>query len=172
MLIYWHGRIRGKVNLTIIDEEEAITKLIEQREISPPVLRLIGESLGRCAEVGSKEVPRVVVGWDERPANNLLANHLTVGLNIAEFEVIHIGLCATPALHYATILFEAEFGCMITASHNPVEDSGLKIFSKYGYKTTPEFELELSRNAISLSQEEREIDSIDNRAAKPTHRLA
>ena len=167
--------IRGKVNLTIIDEEEAITKLIEQREISPPVLRLIGESLGRCAEVGSKEVPRVVVGWDERPANNLLANHLTVGLNIAEFEVIHIGLCATPALHYATILFEAEFGCMITASHNPVEDSGLKIFSKYGYKTTPEFEMELSHNAISLAQEEREIDTIDNeRLSQPTvsHDLA
>ena len=80
--------IRGKVNLTIVDEEEAITKLIEQREISPPVLRLIGESLGRCAEVGSKEAPRVVVGWDERPANNLLANHLTVGLNIAEFEAV------------------------------------------------------------------------------------
>ena len=167
--------IRGKVNLTIVDEEEAIKQLIEQREISPPVLRLIGESLGRCAEVGSKEAPRVVVGWDERPANNLLANHLTVGLNIAEFEVIHIGLCATPALHYAAILFEAEFGCMITASHNPVEDSGLKIFSKYGYKTTPEFELELSRNAISLSQEEREIDSIDNeRLSQPTvsHDLA
>ena len=77
--------IRGKVNLTIVDEEEAITKLIEQREISPSVFRLIGESLGRCAEVGIEETPRVVVGWDERPANNLLVNHLTVGLNIAEF---------------------------------------------------------------------------------------
>ena len=92
----------------------------------------------------------------------MLAGHLTVGLNIAEFEVIHIGLCATPTLHYATLFFDADFGCMITASHNPVEDSGLKIFSKYGYKTTPEFEQELSRNAISLSQEERELDSIDS----------
>ena len=52
---------------------------------------------------------------------------------------------------------------MITASHNPVDDSGLKIFTKFGYKTTPEFELELSRNAISLSQEEREIDQIDGK---------
>jgi phosphomannomutase len=136
---------------------------------------LIGESLGRSAELEPSKKPRVVVGWDDRPANNMLAGHLTVGLNIAEFEVIHIGLCATPTLHYATLFYDADFGCMITASHNPVEDSGLKIFSKYGYKTTPEFEQELSRNAISLSQEERELDSIDTeKLSQPSisHELA
>ena len=167
--------IRGKVNLVTVDEEEAIYRLIEHREFSPPVLRLIGESLGRSAEFEPNKKPRVVVGWDDRPANNMLAEHLTVGLNIAEFEVIHIGLCATPTLHYATLFFDADFGCMITASHNPVEDSGLKIFSKYGYKTTPEFEQELSRNAISLSQEERELDSIDTeKLSQPSisHELA
>ena len=167
--------IRGKVNLVTVDEEEAIYRLIEHREFSPPVLRLIGESLGRSAELESSKKPRVVVGWDDRPANNKLAGHLTVGLNIAEFEVIHIGLCATPTLHYATLFYDADFGCMITASHNPVEDSGLKIFSKYGYKTTPEFEQELSRNAISLSQEERELDSIDTeKLSQPSisHELA
>ena len=167
--------IRGKVNLVTVDEEEAIYRLIEHREFSPPVLRLIGESLGRSAEFEPNKKPRVVVGWDDRPANNMLAEHLTVGLSIAEFEVIHIGLCATPTLHYATLFFDADFGCMITASHNPVEDSGLKIFSKYGYKTTPEFEQELSRNAISLSQEERELDSIDTeKLSQPSisHELA
>lgn len=167
--------IRGKVNLVTVDEEEAIYRLIEHREFSPPVLRLIGESLGRSAELEPNKKPRVVVGWDDRPANNKLAGHLTVGLNIAEFEVIHIGLCATPTLHYATLFYDADFGCMITASHNPVEDSGLKIFSKYGYKTTPEFEQELSRNAISLSQEERELDSIDTeklRQPSISHELA
>ena len=132
--------IRGKVNIDSANEEEAITRLIEHREFSPPVLRLIGESLGRSAEFDPHKKPRVVVGWDDRPANNLLAGHLTVGLNLADFEVVHIGLCATPTLHYATLSFNADFGCMITASHNPVDDSGLKIFSKYGYKTTPEFE--------------------------------
>ena len=167
--------IRGKVNIDIANEEEAITRLIEHREFSPPVLRLIGESLGRSAEFEPHKKPCVVVGWDDRPANNLLAGHLTVGLNLADFEVVHIGLCATPTLHYATLSFNADFGCMITASHNPVEDSGLKIFSKYGYKTTPEFEEQLSRNAISLSQEEREIDSIDSeRLSQPSisHNLA
>ena len=153
--------IRGKVNLKIKSEKTAITKLLDEREFSPPILRLIGESLGRTTEDDSNGKQRVVIGWDDRPANEELASHLTVGLNLAEFEVIHIGMCATPLLHYATLHFEATYGCMITASHNPVEDSGIKIFTEFGYKTTPEFESELSRNAISLSQEEREIDRID-----------
>ena len=95
--------IRGKVNIDIANEEEAITRLIEHREFSPPVLRLIGESLGRSAEFEPHKKPRVVVGWDDRPANNLLAGHLTVGLNLADFEVVHIGLCATPTLHLSLI---------------------------------------------------------------------
>ena len=47
--------IRGKVNLVTADEEEAIYRLIEHREFSPPVLRLIGESLGRSAELESQK---------------------------------------------------------------------------------------------------------------------
>ena len=167
--------IRGKVNLAITEDEAAIHRLLECREISPPVFRLVGESLGGFAEFESGKKLRVVVGWDDRPANRVLANDLTIGLNIADFEVVHIGLCATPALHYATLFFDAAYGCMITASHNPVEDSGLKIFSQYGYKTTPQFEQQLSRNVISLSQQKREIASSNGaKYAQPTisHKLA
>ena len=167
--------IRGKVNLAITEDEPAIHRLLECREISPPVFRLVGESLGGFAEFESGKKLRVVVGWDDRPANRVLANDLTIGLNIADFEVVHIGLCATPALHYATLFFDAAYGCMITASHNPVEDSGLKIFSQYGYKTTPQFEQQLSRNVISLSQQKREIASSNGaKYAQPTisHKLA
>ena len=132
--------IRGLVNLEQMDDKIAIMRLIENREISPAIMTLIGESLGRMANQEPAQKMTVVVGWDDRPANMKLAESLTIGLNIAEFEVVHIGLCATPTLHLATLSNNAEFGCMITASHNPVEDSGLKIFNKYGYKTTPEFE--------------------------------
>ena len=153
--------IRGLVNLEQIADEIAIMRLLEHREISPAIMKLIGESLGRMVNQESSQKMTVVVGWDDRPANMKLAESLTVGLNLAEFEVIHIGLCATPTLHLATLSNNAEFGCMITASHNPVEDSGLKIFNSYGYKTTPKFEQNLSHTAISLAQEERELDQID-----------
>ena len=153
--------VRGLVNLEQMADEIAIMRLLEHREISPAIMKLIGESLGRMANQESSHKMTVVVGWDDRPANMKLAESLTVGLNLAEFEVIHIGLCATPTLHLATLSNNAEFGCMITASHNPVEDSGLKIFNSYGYKTTPKFEQNLSHTAISLAQEERELDQID-----------
>ena len=153
--------IRGLVNLEQMADEIAIMRLLEHREISPAIMKLIGESLGRMVNQESSQKMTVVVGWDDRPANLKLAESLTVGLNLAEFEVIHIGLCATPTLHLATLSNNAEFGCMITASHNPVEDSGLKIFNSYGYKTTPKFEQNLSHTAISLAQEERELDQID-----------
>jgi len=153
--------VRGLVNLEQMADEIAIMRLLEHREISPAIMKLIGESLGRMVNQESSQKMTVVVGWDDRPANMKLAESLTVGLNLAEFEVIHIGLCATPTLHLATLSNNAEFGCMITASHNPVEDSGLKIFNSYGYKTTPKFEQNLSHTAISLAQEERELDQID-----------
>ena len=153
--------IRGLVNLEQIGEKSAIRRLLEHREISPAIMQLIGESLGRMTDQHSPQKMTVVIGWDDRPANMKLAESLTIGLNLAEFEVVHIGLCATPTLHLATLSHNAEFGCMITASHNPVEDSGLKIFNKYGYKTTPEFEQNLSHTVISLAQEERELDQID-----------
>ena len=153
--------IRGLVNLEHFDDKTAISRLVEQREIHPAIMKLIGESLGRIINQHSQEKMIVVVGWDNRPANMKLAESLTIGLNLAEFEVVQIGLCATPALHLATLSHNAEFGCMITASHNPVEDSGLKIFNRYGYKTTPKFEQTLSHTVISLAQEERELDQPD-----------
>ena len=150
--------IRGLVNLEQVDDKTAISRLVEQREIYPAIMKLIGESLGRIINQHPQEKMIVVVGWDDRPANMKLAESLTIGLNLAEFEVVQIGLCATPTLHLATLSHNAEFGCMITASHNPVEDSGLKIFNRYGYKTTPTFEETLSHTLITLAQEERELE--------------
>tara|TARA_Y100001980_G_C14549674_1_gene331708 strand:+ start:938 stop:2587 length:1650 start_codon:yes stop_codon:yes gene_type:complete len=160
--------IRGRVNLAVGDEKVALERLTEHRELSGPIMRLVGESLATSSQFTDEKNSRVVVGWDDRPANQQLVDYLTVGLNIAGFEVIHLGLCATPLLHYATLCQSANYGCMITASHNPVEDSGVKIFNEFGFKTTPEFELELSRNIYSLAQEDRDIDQIEfEKLAKP-----
>ena len=95
--------IRGLVNLEQMDDKIAIMRLIEHREISPAIMTLIGESLGRMANQEPAQKMTVVVGWDDRPANMKLAESLTIGLNIAEFEVVHIGLCATPTLHLSLI---------------------------------------------------------------------
>jgi len=151
--------IRGLVDLAKIDAMDAIIAILEKRTITPMLLKIIGKSLGVLVSNNIQSKPKVVIGWDNRPGNLKLVEYLTIGLNKAPFEVIHIGQCATPTLHLATLAHSAMFGCMITASHNPVEDSGLKIFDSQGYKTTPEFEQRLSKIAVDLAQQDMHLDS-------------
>ena len=165
--------IRGKVNTSISNEKQAIQNLHNNREVNPTLMRLLGEVLGRIHDTMPGQGNLVVIDWDERPNNELLVKYLTLGLQISGCEVLQIGICATPTLHYSTLYHGARIGCMITASHNPVSDSGLKVFDSQGYKTTPKFEDELSSIAESLSQEEREIDMIEfAKMALPIHGLS
>ncbi len=153
--------IRGKVDTSLIAEDEAIENLHSKREISPSLFRLLGEVLGRIYDLFPGQGKQVVIGWDQRPNNELLVEYLTLGLQISGMKVTHIGICATPTLHYATLNQSARIGCMITASHNPVSDSGLKIFDSNGYKTNPDLEDQISKLAENLAEEEREIDTIE-----------
>ena len=153
--------IRGKVVAEQQDEQLAVKNLHEQRVICTTLLRLVGESLGRTIDQLPGTGNHVVIGWDDRPNNTELVAALTLGLRLTGCTVVHVGMCATPALHRATLVSKARIGCMITASHNPVSDSGLKVFDADGYKTKPEYEDLVSSVADGLAAEEREIDAID-----------
>ena len=153
--------LRGKVVAAQHNEQSAVNNLHEQRIICSTLLRLVGESLGRTIDQLPGTGNHVVVGWDDRPHNTALVAALTLGLRLTGCTVVHVGMCATPALHRATLLSKARIGCMITASHNPVSDSGLKVFDADGYKTTPEYEDFVSSVADGLAAEEREIDEVD-----------
>ena len=162
--------IRGKVNTSIISEKDVIDNLHKKREISPSLFRLLGEVLGRIYDLFPGHGNEVVIGWDQRPNNELLAEYLTLGLQISGMKVTHIGICATPTLHYATLEHSARIGCMITASHNPVADSGLKIFDFHGYKTHPDIEDQISELAEHLAREEREIDAVEHKILSAPNR--
>jgi len=150
--------IRGQVSLAEVDEEEAVRLLAEERTLTPALVRVLGEALGATMPLLAGEGSTVVIGWDDRPANATLARALTLGLRLNGATVVHIGLCATPTLHAATLAFDARMGCMITASHNPVTDSGVKVFDGHGYKSTRPFERDVSSAVWGLSQEDREVD--------------
>ena len=160
--------IRGRVVLDECDDEEALQRIVEERELTPQLMQLLGEALGRTLpEDGQGDT--IVIGWDERPDNHTLASWLTLGFHASNCTVIHIGLASTPMLHYAVLETGARLGCMITASHNPVEDSGIKVFDALGRKSMPEYERLVTTSAYSLSQEDREIDMTDREAwMKPT----
>ena len=148
ILLFGTDGIRGKVSLGPCSDP--IEALVNNRKITPDLLWLVGHVLSMKTEKPS----RVVIGWDNRPDNPLLVQALANALDDGDVEVILAGICATPALHGASLLNQCHYGCMITASHNPVQDSGIKIFNKNGLKTTPEQEIEISQLANDLWQEE------------------
>ena len=136
--------IRGKIVDANKNEKSAVSQLHEQRSVCPTLMRLVGEALGHLIDTLPGEGETVVIGWDERPGNQPLVEGVTLGLRLAGCSVTHIGICATPALHYAVLWHKARLGCMITASHNPATDSGIKVFDAEGYKTSPDLEDKIS----------------------------
>ena len=156
--------IRGKTSLDEVDEDEAISLLEHHRTLTPVFMRLVGEALSYAQPELPGEGNTVVIGWDARPDNGALVAALTLGLRLTGSHVVHIDECATPTLHHAVLAFDARAGCMITASHNPVSDSGIKVFDSHGYKSTRRFESEVSRIVRQLSEEDREVDRVDREA--------
>ena len=132
--------IRGEVSLDPVSKPEAIQRLESSRTLTPTFMTMLGQSLARLHEEWPGEGDTFVIGWDRRPGNARLVAALTAGLRREGARVVHIGECATPTLHYAVLSFAARAGCMITASHNPVTDSGIKVFDVNGYKLPPQEE--------------------------------
>lgn len=103
-------------------------------------------SIGRCGGyvlAGNVEKPKVVIGMDTRISGPLLESALVAGLLSIGAQVIRIGIVSTPAVAYITRLLKADAGVMISASHNPVEDNGIKFFGGDGFKLTDETELRI-----------------------------
>ncbi|MDP6011307.1 MAG: hypothetical protein QF707_05900 [Candidatus Poseidoniaceae archaeon] len=150
--------IRGLAVPSRVRDDSAISRLIEQREFSPGLLQLVGEALGTWLRPSGEARSQVVIGWDSRPLNDELVGSLTLGLHLSGCNVIWVGECATPGLHGCVLQTGSAAGCMVTASHNPVSDSGIKIFDSDGYKTFPDTELELEELIHQLASEEREVE--------------
>lgn len=138
-----HGTdgIRGLIS-SCDESENPIEKLILQREISPYLMRVIGFATGSVIieQKDGEKPPLVVVGWDRRSGNDKLVSSLGVGLQKAGCVIQLVGELPTPGLHHCLLLLEADAGMMVTASHNPATDSGVKLFDKNGYKSMPPLE--------------------------------
>lgn len=85
----------------------------------------------------------VIVGQDTRNSSNMLAMALSAGLTAAGLEVWDLGICPTPGVAYLTHTAGALGGVMISASHNPPEDNGIKIFGPSGTKLSKDLQAEI-----------------------------
>lgn len=87
--------------------------------------------------------PKVLIGRDTRISGHMLEGALVAGLLSIGAEVMRLGVISTPGVAYLTKALSAEAGVMISASHNPVADNGIKFFGPDGFKLTDEQEEEI-----------------------------
>ncbi|MDR0846795.1 MAG: phosphoglucosamine mutase [Lactobacillales bacterium] len=107
--------------------------------------------LGRCGgyvltqHIASGETPVALVGRDTRISGEMLESALVAGLLSVGIEVYRLGIISTPAVAYLTKKQGASCGIMISASHNPVLDNGIKFFGADGFKLVDELEDEIEK---------------------------
>ena len=95
-------------------------------------LALGGAAARRLAVRGGRRV--AVVGRDPRASGEMLEAAVVAGVTGEGVDVLLVGVLPTPAVAYLTAAYEADFGVMISASHNPMPDNGIKIFGPGGHK--------------------------------------
>lgn len=107
--------------------------------INPEFILKLGWSLGRVLANGAKQ--KVLIGKDTRISGYLLESALEAGLSSAGVDIHLMGPMPTPGVAYLTRTFRAQAGIVISASHNPFDDNGIKFFSADGFKLPDETEL-------------------------------
>lgn len=114
-----------------------------QGNMTPEVAFRMGAAVTYQASKRVKHRPRIVIGKDTRLSGYLFENALTAGCCAMGGDVMLTGPLPTPAIAHLAHSMRAEVGVVISASHNPYQDNGLKLFGPDGYKLPDESELEI-----------------------------
>ena len=133
MGIFGTDGVRGIGYVDPVDDP--LLSFNSERLFSKDLCAEIALSASKVADSGA-----VLVGWDRRPSNPKLAKSVIDSLSRTGRRIMVLEETTTPALQYAMLAQEAKLGVMITASHNPSEDTGVKILFENGRKPTIEEE--------------------------------
>jgi phosphoglucosamine mutase len=145
--------IRGRVNEFPITAEVALR---------------VGKAVARVLRSSGPNRNRVLVGKDTRISGYMLETALTSGLVSMGMDVFMVGPMPTPGVAHLTKSMGAAAGIMLTASHNPYEDNGVKIFGPDGYKLSDQLEAIIERHILG---EEPEAAPVPPRQIGKAHRI-
>ncbi len=130
--------IRGKANIKPMDALTAYR---------------VGVAVGHYFRKG-KTHPKILIGRDTRMSGTMLESALASGLCAVGCEAVLAGIISTPGVAFLTRSAKAEAGVVISASHNPFVDNGIKIFSSRGYKLPDDVEMQIESMILDAEPEE------------------
>ncbi|MBP1846239.1 phosphoglucosamine mutase [Rhizobium petrolearium] len=110
--------------------------------MTPDLAMRVGIAVGTIFRNGNHR-HRVVIGKDTRLSGYMLENAMVAGFTAAGLDVFLLGPIPTPAVAMLTRSLRADVGVMISASHNPYQDNGIKLFGPDGYKLSDEIEMQI-----------------------------
>lgn len=116
---------------------------VANKELTPELAFKLGRVGGYVLTKHTHETPKVIIGRDTRVSGYMLENAMAAGLMSIGAEVVKVGVISTPGVSFLVENMHMDAGVMISASHNPVEDNGIKFFGSDGFKLSDELELEI-----------------------------
>ncbi len=123
---------------------DGIRGLANGDKLTPELAMKVGMAAGKKFVRGDHR-NRVVIGKDTRRSGYMLESALAAGFTAVGMDVYFLGPMPTPAVAMLTRSLRADLGVMISASHNPYDDNGIKFFRPDGYKLSDELEAEIER---------------------------
>lgn len=108
---------------------------VANTDLTPEFVLKTGKAISQFFSSGKKRA-RILIGKDTRPSGDFLEASLSAGILAEGSDVLNVGILSTPGAAILSGLLEADAAVIISASHNPLEDNGIKIFKKGGVKLT------------------------------------
>ncbi len=122
---------------------DGIRGTVGQAPITPDFVMKLGWAAGRVLSARAPGQRKVLIGKDTRVSGYMFESALEAGLSAAGIDIHLLGPMPTPGIAYLTRTFNAKAGIVISASHNPFDDNGIKFFSHDGTKLADDIELEI-----------------------------
>jgi phosphoglucosamine mutase len=124
---------------------DGIRGVANEHPMTPEVALQLGRAVTFVAGRGKSHVPRILVGKDTRLSGYMLEQAIASGVCATGGRVMLCGPMPTPAIAHLTVSMRADAGIVISASHNPYQDNGIKVFGADGFKLPDAAESEIER---------------------------
>lgn len=118
---------------------------VANSELTCELAMKIGRATAMVLTDDTHKRPKVLIGMDTRASSDMLESAISAGLCSVGADVLLLGVVPTPAVAYLVQKYQYDAGIMISASHNPCEYNGIKIFKSNGYKLPDELEEEIEK---------------------------